>query len=704
MLLSLAVLVPAALVPSVPASATLQFGGTGLEGGGFQNVVAVDPFDSDVVLSGGDVAGFQRSTDGGVTWRSSNAGLSVRQQLAVASILFSPTTQGKVYAAVGDAGNSGGLLVSNDGGRSWTVRSTTPMFAGGNAKTAGMPAEHPRSTGNLLAEVGGRLYAATFKSGLMRSDDDGVTWTTLGLAGLHLRTLAADSLNFGVLYVGSYGQGAFRIDDSVAGLTVTPLGSSPRVIEELSMVGSTIFAAAGTAGLFRSDDGGGTWQHVGTGLAAGANWTSIVARQDCTASTTVLAGALGPGADDVVRSSDGGTTWGSLTAAPAAVKTTVGGPSGHPWWLASRSGFLLGGPMYAPAQIAFAPSSLCESPEVFVAGRSGLWGSRDDGGTWYPMVGRMGVSIAQTMAVDPANPRLVHIAATDWGYVGSSNGLDTVSAAAIPGAGPTAFDVAVDSASGPSRVYVTTGHRDSNTKGRVLSSSTPSVNSSWVDEKLPVAGKRALAIAVGRQGANRVVIAAVDAGGIWRKVGTAWKKVTTPAMAVRNPAKPIQLIWPTGTGTIYLYDHKTGIWRSTDYGLKWTKIWAKPSVGDLKGYIAANATGTQLWVSTGGSIYRLDGANSGTVGAGITPRLTLPWAGPVGFDHASGTVYVAEQATPGRAPALWASTDGGSSWEDVADDGYRAAALQVFDLVPDRTGGIWAALQGNGIIHGVPAS
>src|SRR6266536_3275717 len=44
---------------------TLRFQGSGVEGGGFQNVVAVDPSGSGALLSGGDVSGFQRSTDWG---------------------------------------------------------------------------------------------------------------------------------------------------------------------------------------------------------------------------------------------------------------------------------------------------------------------------------------------------------------------------------------------------------------------------------------------------------------------------------------------------------------------------------------------------------------------------------------------------------------------------------------------------------------
>jgi hypothetical protein len=701
-----AALALAALSSPVSASAALHFDGTGLEGGGFQNVVAFDPFHPGVVLSGGDVSGFQRSTDGGQTWRTANAGLTVRQQLAVASILFSPNVPDRVFAAVGDAGTSGGLLVSDDGGQTWALRSGVPRFAGGNAKTVGMPAEHPRSTGNLLVEDAvGMLYAATFKDGLMRSADGGATWTTLGLAGVHLRTLAGAGV--GVLYAGSYGEGAYRIDDTVDGVTITPLGSSPRVVEELATSGSSVFAAAGTAGLYRSDDAGATWQQLGSSqLATTADWTAIAVGRDCTAnSTVVLAGALGPGADDVVRSVDGGSSWTSLTGDPAAIKTTVGGPSGATWWLASRSSYLLGATTYVPAQIAFAPGTpgnLCSSSQVLMAGRSGVWGSQDGGGTWYPMVGRMGVSIARTLAVDPVNPQAVHVVATDWAYVGSTSRLDQVYGPAIAGAGNTGFDVAVDSSSAPSRVYVSTGHRDTNTNGKLVSSATPTQNSTWVDEKLPVAGKRALAIAVGRQGATRVLLAAVDAGGIWRKTGTTWKKMTTPAMGTHNTAAPIQMLWPAGTGIVYLYDHKTGIWRSTNYGVAWVKIWAKPSTGDLKGYIATNARGTQLWVSTGGSVYRLDNASTGTVGNGISavPVLSLPWAGPVAFDSATGTVYAAEQVTAGSGPALWASTDGGATWQDAADDRYRATALQVFDLVPDGTGGVWATLQGNGVIHG----
>src|SRR5947209_7378681 len=63
---------------SVP---TLRFQGSGLEGGGFENVVAVDPSGSGLLLAGGDVSGFQRSTDWGSHWQTANGGITMQNEL-----------------------------------------------------------------------------------------------------------------------------------------------------------------------------------------------------------------------------------------------------------------------------------------------------------------------------------------------------------------------------------------------------------------------------------------------------------------------------------------------------------------------------------------------------------------------------------------------------------------------------------------------
>src|SRR3954452_15219845 len=64
----LAITTAAALSASTDSGAAvapLTFAESGLGGGGFQNVIAIDPADSGLVLAGGDTSGIYRSLD----WR-----------------------------------------------------------------------------------------------------------------------------------------------------------------------------------------------------------------------------------------------------------------------------------------------------------------------------------------------------------------------------------------------------------------------------------------------------------------------------------------------------------------------------------------------------------------------------------------------------------------------------------------------------------
>ena len=200
---------PAAAEP--PVTPAYSFGPTGVDGGGFQNVVAIDPL-GDVVLAGGDVSGFSRSTDGGRTWSSSNAGVWSISMRAVASIVFSPADPATIYAGTGYQGRRGGFLVSEDAGETWAVRSLVPQFSGSSNSVSGVPKGHPRSTGTLIAVDAAKslLYAATFQGGVMRSSDEGATWTTIGLAGKYLRSIAMDPQDTDTLLVATYGQGVWR--------------------------------------------------------------------------------------------------------------------------------------------------------------------------------------------------------------------------------------------------------------------------------------------------------------------------------------------------------------------------------------------------------------------------------------------------------------------------------------------------------------
>ncbi len=166
---------------------------------------------------------------------------------------FSPTVPGTIYAGVGFHGTGGGLFVSTDDGLTWGVRSSVPQFSGSaNNGVPVVPDTHPRSTGTLLQidGAGGYLYAATFDDGVMRSSDDGVTWDTIGLGGEYLRSLALDPSDPDVLYASTYGDAVWKTTTARGAGSFTRIDASPAVVEDLTFVGTDLYAA-GPSGLFR---------------------------------------------------------------------------------------------------------------------------------------------------------------------------------------------------------------------------------------------------------------------------------------------------------------------------------------------------------------------------------------------------------------------------------------------------------------------
>jgi hypothetical protein len=157
---------------------------------------------------------------------------------------------------------------------------------------------------------------------------------------------------------------------------------------------------------------------------------------------------------------------------------------------------------------------------------------------------------------------------------------------------------------------------------------------------------------------------------------------------------------------MYLFDHASGIWRSTNAGLTWSQIWQFKMNVLFSGDVALDPTNpNRLYVSVGDvGVYRIDNAHAGTVGGGqLVPMSigSMPHPGPLAVD-AAGTLYVAELAE-GGPPDLQRTSNGGTTWASVADDGYRAAALFPCSLNIADDGTITLGLAGDGIVRGVPA-
>jgi hypothetical protein len=698
-------------VPTMPlrAAPAVPFRPTGLDGGGLVNVVAFDPWTPGVVIAGGDNSGFYRSSDNGLTWTPQNAGIAGVSQLQVATIAFSPTVPGTIYAGVGALGAGGGVFVSTDDGRTWTLRSSVPQFSGApNTGIAGVPAPHPRSTGTLIQMDGARgvQYVATFDDGVMRSSDGGASWTTLGLVGQHLRSLQIDPGDANVLYAATYGDGVWRTDAASTGGAFAKLASSPAIVEDLAVVGSDLYAV-GPTGLFRSPDRGVTWATVGAGqlptggtgpLSTTPTWFTVTGYVSC-GTTKLYVGGQFKGAASVMASSDGGATWSSLLGA-SAVRQTEGGPSGPTWWLSTNQLATLGGSNYLTTQIALDPASTaggCTRQRVLVAGRAGIFGTIDAGATWYPMMRGLGLTVIRGIASDPHDPGRVYIAPADWAFASTTDGGASMTRNAPAAQVFDAFGVAADPSTTPSTVYLATGQFSSNT-GEIWSNLDPASGGGWTNEGFAAAGgTRPTAVAVNRVGGQPVILVMAQSSGIWRKAGGVWSRVNTNVGGGGQPS----FSWLPGSTVVSFYDHGTGVWRSNDAGQTWKLIWSQPSPADMTGFVAADPTmPSRLYVSVGGvGLFRLEGADVGTVDAGTIiaePVGTLSAPGPIAV-RSDGAIMAVELPGPSDGPAVVISTDHGATWSTISDAGFGATGGFVRVLASGPDASVWAGLFGDGL-------
>jgi hypothetical protein len=395
-----------------------------IDGGGYTTTVAIDPSGSGTLLCGGDVSGVHRSINYGRRWSDRNANRSTVNSLKVACLKWHPATAGLVYACVGLSGTGtwSGMYVSSDYGINWSLLSATPKFAANRNAAAGLPNPWPRSTGNLLEFVSTTMYTGTFKDGLMRSTDGGTTWTTiaLGTGPYYIRSITQDPTVAHRLFVATYQSGTggvYRIDNANGTPTVTQLTQSPAACEELTVVNSMLYAAAGNGVYSKTADANDSaWT---TRLSNGSAWTEIVGYHEG-GTTTLYAGAykgqLGSNGryDAVMRSTDGGVTWDDILQ-DATISFTSYERSSQ-WWLATVNPLsMLGGKRFTCTQIAIDPNN---HSRVFISGKQGIWATDDGGVSWKPAVRELGATINQMVAAE-GNHALVSDA--DWNFIRSSD-------------------------------------------------------------------------------------------------------------------------------------------------------------------------------------------------------------------------------------------------------------------------------------------
>jgi photosystem II stability/assembly factor-like uncharacterized protein len=294
--------------------------GTGMNNGRVAAMTALG-----TILFAGTGDGIYRSTDNGEHWRLVNEGMVGTQITALAA------SGGTVAAGT----HGGGVHLSSDNGAHWSSVGT------------GLPHRSP-VTAFLLSDTA--ILAGTMYDGIYRSTDRGRSWHGVS-NGLTDSTITGLGANDAYLFAATRerGGGIVRSDDNGASWTRVDMGlASPR-ITALAVNGSTLIAGIEDEGVYRSTDNGDNWEKVradpsivyvyaiaingNTAVLAdrngiyyssnnGAEW--IRTEQNVRAYKLVVATAdssslYGAGMSDrILRSSDGGRTWRSITAPPNA--------------------------------------------------------------------------------------------------------------------------------------------------------------------------------------------------------------------------------------------------------------------------------------------------------------------------------------------------------------------------------------------------
>lgn len=221
--------------------------------------------------------------DGDTTW--THLGWSNPR---ISGVAFDPSRPARRYLAAGN-----GVMVSQDGGQTWRI-----------------PTDWRVTEVQDVAAEAGRAYAGS-AYGVWRSLDGGITWaeanTGIPTMDRYVQDIEADPSRPGTVFAAT-DRGVYRTTDAAETWARV---SAPLHVQDLAQSASrpqTWYAATHADGLYRSADGGASWQPVADAFRT-VSFLGVAVHP--TDARRVAAASFGRG---VVVSTDGGRTWTARTA------------------------------------------------------------------------------------------------------------------------------------------------------------------------------------------------------------------------------------------------------------------------------------------------------------------------------------------------------------------------------------------------------
>ena len=344
--------------------------------GGRTRAVAGVPGQPDVFYIGAVNGGVWKTGDAGRTWQPI---FDAEPTQSIGAIAVAPSDPNIVYVASGeglrrpDLSVGDGIYRSADAGRTWTRGALR------DGQQIPELAVDPRDPNHLYAAVLGHPYGPNEERGIYRSRDGGASWERVlykdadtGGSGV-----ALDPAHPDVVY---------------AALWQSRLGPWEDKNEFQGTHG----------GLYKSSDGGATWQHLTEGLPDDLTQINFAIAPSAPQRIYAVAATTEPGDYSssaglgVYRSDDAGAHWSRITADP-------------------RASLRIGGGDLTVLRVDPTNADVVYSMGIVTMK------SADGGRTWTPLRGAPGGDDYQNMWVSPSDPRVLALV-SDQGAAITVNG------------------------------------------------------------------------------------------------------------------------------------------------------------------------------------------------------------------------------------------------------------------------------------------
>ena len=565
--------------------------------------LAIDPLNPDTLYAGTYHYGVYKTTNGGMSWFASGNGLNY--QAIVYALAVDPKNPQVIFAGTRSPGSTppwgGGVYKSTDGGQTWI----------NHTYNLGEDWVYSLAIDSHNTQV---VYAATHSAGMYKSTDGGHDWKAInsGISDLGMRAVVIDPGNPNVVYAGCW-HGPAVYKSTNAGASWNEANNGVAGSKIISVVidpaqTNTVYALSYLKGLYKSDNGGGSWSAAG--LYPDYVFSLAINPTD---HQVLLASAEN---DALFRSLSGATSW--MNSSQGVHATTVTALAADP-----------------------------ALPGVVYAGLNGqgVYRSVDHGQTWTAMSNGLGDRYVRSLVLTPAgliagtaSGGIYRLAsqAQDWKAV--NDGLPTLEAKTVLN------NSSLDrfSSQGPAADYLLDG----------INSGTGSLPDAKAVLPAPV---QALAAA---PSTGSTVYAGTAGSGVYRSInnGDSWQPAglsgkTVLALAVdRNSAARLWAGTDAASGSLWWSENSGQTWSASQSGLSGLTVNA----------VAQNQVDSAvIYAGTDQGVYQSNDNGRNWTRIGLAGQMVYALVAPVFYPD-----MLVAATTSG--PQI--SANGGKSWS-LANDG-----------------------------------